>query len=51
MENNAFSNVIELLMNAGNWHSTRKAFEWHEAKSSASLAYRLLSKLPRQVHP
>ena len=63
MENNTFSNVnalvwlrpkrasTELLMNVGNWHSTREAFEWHEAKSSASLAYRLFSKFPRQVHP
>ena len=32
---------MELWMHAGSWESTRKAFEWHEAKSSASLASQL----------
>ena len=29
-------------MHAGSWESTREAFEWHEAKPSASLASRVL---------
>ena len=41
---------IELWMHAGSWDSTREAFEWHEAKSSASLASRVLSQLPKCIH-
>ena len=42
---------IELWMHAGGWESTREAFEWHEAKLSASLASRVLSQLPKwSVH-
>ena len=41
---------IELWMHAGSWESTREAFEWHEAKPSASLASRVLSKLPKCIH-
>ena len=37
-------------MHAGSWDSTREAFEWHEAKPSASLASRVLSKLPKCIH-
>ena len=37
-------------MHAGNWESTREAFEWHEAKPSASLASRVLSQLPKCIH-
>ena len=41
---------IELWMHAGSWESTREAFEWHEAKPSASLASRVLSQLPKCIH-
>ena len=41
---------IELWMHAGSWDSTREAFEWHEAKPSASLASRMLSQLPKCIH-
>ena len=37
-------------MHAGSWESIREAFEWHEAKPSASLASRVLSKLPKCIH-
>ena len=39
-------------MHVGSWESTRKAFEWHEAKPSASLhvASRVLSQLPKCIH-
>ena len=37
-------------MHAGSWESTREAFEWHEAKPSASLASRVLSQLPKCIH-
>ena len=37
-------------MHAGSWESTREAFEWHEAKPSASLASRVLSKLLKCIH-
>ena len=40
----------ELWMHAGSWESTREAFEWHEAKPSASLASRVLSQLPKCIH-
>ena len=35
----------ELWMHAGSWENTREAFEWHEAKPSASLASRVLFQL------
>ena len=38
------------MHDVGNWESTRKAFEWHEAKPSASLASRVLSQLPKCIH-
>ena len=41
---------IELWKHAGSWESTREAFEWHEAKTSAFLASRVLSKLPKCIH-
>ena len=41
---------IELWMHAGSWESIREAFEWHEAKPSASLASRVLSQLPKCIH-
>ena len=41
---------IELWMHAGSWESTREAFEWQEAKPSASLASRMLSQLPKCIH-
>ena len=41
---------IELRMHLGSWESTREAFEWHEAKPSASLASRVLSQLPKCIH-
>ena len=41
---------IELWMHAGSWESTREAFEWHEAKPSASLASRVLSQLSKYIH-
>ena len=41
---------MELWMHAGSWESTRDAFEWHEAKPSASLASRVLSQLPKRIH-
>ena len=34
----------------GSWESTREAFERHEAKSSVSLASRVLSQLPKYIH-
>ena len=34
-------------MYAGSWESTREAFEWHEAKPSASLTSRVLLQLPK----
>ena len=37
-------------MHARSWESTRDAFEWHEAKPSASLASRVLSQLPKRIH-
>ena len=37
-------------MHAGSWESTREAFEWHEAKPSASLASRVLSQLSKCIH-
>ena len=37
-------------MHLGSWESTREAFEWHEAKPSASLASRVLSQLPKCIH-
>ena len=37
-------------MHAGGWESTREAFEWHEAKPSASLASRVLSQLHKCIH-
>ena len=37
-------------MHAGSWESTREAFEWHEAKPSASLASRVLSQLTKCIH-
>ena len=37
-------------MHARSWESTREAFEWHEAKPSASLASRVLSQLPKCIH-
>ena len=37
-------------MHAVSWESTRDAFKWHEAKPSASLASRVLSKLPKCIH-
>ena len=37
-------------MHAGSWESTTEAFEWHEAKPSASLASRVLSQLPKCIH-
>ena len=37
-------------MHAGSWKSTREAFEWNEAKPSASLAFRVLSQLPKCIH-
>ena len=37
-------------MHAGSWEGTREAFEWHEAKPSASLASRVLSQLPKCIH-
>ena len=40
----------ELWMNAGSWENTRKAFEWHEVKPSASLASRVLPQLPKCIH-
>ena len=36
-------------MHAGSWESTREAFEWHEAKPSASVASRVLSQLPKCI--
>ena len=41
---------IELWMHAGSWESTREAFQWHEAKPSASLASRVLSQLTKCIH-
>ena len=41
---------MELWMHAGSWESTREAFELHEAKTSASLACRVLSQLPKCIH-
>ena len=41
---------IELWMHAGSWESTTEAFEWHEAKPSASLTSRVLSQLPKCIH-
>ena len=41
---------IKLWMHVGSWESTRRAFEWHEAKPSASLASRVLSQLPKCIH-
>ena len=41
---------IEFWMHAGSWESTREAFEWHEAKPSASVASRVLSQLPKCIH-
>ena len=37
-------------MHAGSLESTREAFEWHEAKPSASSASRVLSQLPKCIH-
>ena len=37
-------------MHTGSWESTREAFEWHEAKLSASLASRVLPQLPKCIH-
>ena len=37
-------------MHAGRWESTREAFEWHDAKPSASVASRVLSQLPKCIH-
>ena len=37
-------------MHAGSLERTREAFEWHEAKPSASLASRVLSQLPKCIH-
>ena len=47
---NAWRASIELWTHAGSWESTREAFEWHEAKPSASLASRVLSQLPKCIH-
>ena len=41
---------IELWMHEGSWESTREAFELYEATSSASLASRVLSQLPKCIH-
>ena len=42
---------IELRMHArGSWESMREAFEWHEVKPNASLAFRVLSQLPKCIH-
>ena len=37
-------------MHVESLESTREAFEWHEAKPSASLASRVLSQLPKCIH-
>ena len=37
-------------MHAGSWESTREAFEWHEAKPSASLASQVVFQLPKCIH-
>ena len=47
---NAWRASIELWMHVGSWESTREAFEWHEAKPSASLASRVFSQLPKYIH-
>ena len=36
-------------MHGGSCESTTEAFEWHEAKPSASLAFRVLSQLPKCI--
>ena len=37
-------------MHLGSWKSTRETFKWHEAKPNASLAFRVLSQLPKCIH-
>ena len=36
-------------MHAGSWESRGEAFEWHEAKPSASQASRVLSQIPEYL--